>query len=117
MSRRRAFLDEGFGERRGVVQLDGRPERLIIERDGAPASQRLGARSIGRVRRIERGLQLAFLELPEGTDAAAPAARLVEGQGIEVEVVAEARREKGPGVRIIGPAQGSPRLLAAAPDL
>ena len=42
MSRREAFIDEGFGERRGVVLLDGRPERLIIERDGDIACQKLG---------------------------------------------------------------------------
>ena len=62
MSERRAFLDEGFGERRGLVVLDGRPERLLFERDGEPASQRLGAGSVARVRTIERGLNLAFLD-------------------------------------------------------
>jgi Ribonuclease G/E len=117
VSRRQAFLDVGLRERRGVVLLDGRPERLLIERDGEPASQRLGARSIARVRRIERGQQLAFLEMPEGVDAVAPAGRLAEGQAIQVEVTAEARGDKGAGVRIEGPAQGAPRLLKAAPDL
>ena len=29
MSERRAYLDIGFGETRGVVTLDGRPERLF----------------------------------------------------------------------------------------
>ena len=32
MSDRRIYLDKGIGETRGVVTLDGRPERLIIRR-------------------------------------------------------------------------------------
>ena len=40
---RRAFLDRSPGETRGVVLLDGRPERLLIVRDG-DATPRLGAR-------------------------------------------------------------------------
>ena len=62
MSRRALFLDEGFGERRGVVTLDGRPERLLIERDGS-GSARLGARFVARVTRIDRASALAFLDL------------------------------------------------------
>src|SRR4051794_4181069 len=110
MSRREAFLDEGFGERRGVVLLDGAPERLLIERDGDPASQRLGALSVARVRRIERGQQLAFLEMPEGPDAVAAIGRLTEGQVVEVEVTAEARDDKGASVRAGAVSQGPPRL-------
>ena len=34
MSRRVAYLDVGIGESRGVVLLDGLPERLVIARDG-----------------------------------------------------------------------------------
>lgn len=114
---RALFLDRSIGEARGVVTLDGRPERLIIERDGEPPSQRLGARSVARVRRIERGLGSAFLEMPDGPDAVAPAADLVEGRAVEVEIRAEARTGKGAMVFVVGQAEGPPRLSRPAPDL
>lgn len=117
MSRREGFIDEGFGERRGVVLLDGRPERLIIERDGDAPCQRLGARSVARVRSVERGQGIAFLAMVEGSDGVAPVGALAEGQVVEVEVAAEARDDKGPSLTIVGAGQGEPRLLAAAPNL
>ena len=101
MSRRQGFIDEGFGERRGVVLLDGKPERLVIERDDDFACQRLGARSAARVRTVERGQGIAFLSLPEGPDGVAPIGRLAEGQAVEVEVAAEARDEKGPSLTVV----------------
>lgn len=114
---RQAFLDAGIGERRGVVLLAGQPERLIFERDVDFACQRLDARSVARVRRIERGQGLAFLAMVEGPDAVAPAGRLVEGQMVEVAVSAEPRADKGPSVVIGAPAQGEPRVLAPGPSL
>jgi Ribonuclease G/E len=117
MSGREAFLDEGFGERRGVVLLDGRPERMIIERDGDSPAQRLGARSVARVRAVEKAQGMAYLVLPHGPDAVAPAGRLAQGQILSVEIAAEARGEKGPGVVILGPATGEPRLIEEAPAL
>jgi len=117
MSRRQGFIDEGFGERRGVVLLDGKPERLVIERDDDFACQRLGARSAARVRTVERGQGIAFLHLPEGPDGVAPVGRLAEGQTVEVEVVAEARDNKGPSLKVTGAGEGEPRLLAGAPSL
>src|SRR5437868_5694315 len=101
MSRREGFLDEGFGERRGVVLLDGKPERLIVERESHVACQKLGARSAARVRSVQRGQGIAFLALPEGPDGVAPVGRLAEGQAVEVEIAAEARGEKGPSLRVI----------------
>lgn len=117
MSRYAAFLDEAFGERRGVLFVDGRPERLLIEREGLGPSARLGAVAVARVRRIERALGTAFLELPDGVEAAAPAGQLTEGQAVEIEVTAEARAEKACVVRITGPGEGDPRPLRAAPSL
>ena len=114
---RTAFLDVGIGEARGVVLLDGRPERVIIERDGEAACQRLGARSVTRVRRVDSNLGIAFLAMPEGPDAIAPAGRRVEGQAIEVEVASESRPDKGAAVTPIAPAEGEPRLTKAAPAL
>ena len=98
MSERRLYLDAGIGERRGVVSLDGRPERLLIERDGDAACQALEAKSVARVRAIEKGPGLAFLELAEGPDAVLnltpEAGKLAAGAMIEIEIRAEARAGK-----------------------
>ncbi len=118
--KRALYLDVGVGETRGVVTLDGRPERLLIERADDLAVQRLGAVVVARVRRIDRGLSSLFLDLGEGPDAVLPlnaAAGVAEGAAIEIEITAEAHAEKGPSVRLIGPSEGPPRLLRAAPAL
>jgi Ribonuclease G/E len=105
--------------------LRGRPERLLVEREGEPAAQRLGAQVCARVRRVDRGLGMAFLDLGEGPDAAAPLSRdasLTEGAAVTVEIVAQARGAgvagKGPVVRVLGPGDGeAPRLLTPGPTL
>ncbi|HZZ34950.1 MAG TPA: ribonuclease E/G, partial [Caulobacteraceae bacterium] len=121
MSERRLYLDEGVGETRGVVTLDGRPERLLIARDGDLAVQAAGARAVARVRRIERAQNLAFLDLGDGPDAVLnlrpELGRIHEGQALEVEIRSEARRGKGGAAHFLAPADGPPRLLAAAPAL
>jgi Ribonuclease G/E len=120
MSQRRLYLDRAPGEDRGVVALDGRPERLLIRRSDDSPRQMLGARVIGRVRRIERGLSSRFIDLGEGPDAVlalSGGAGLAEGAAIEVEITAEARADKGALVRLIGAADGPPRLATAAPGL
>lgn len=118
MSARAVFLDIGIGESRGVVQLRGRPERLLVERDGEPASGRLGARVAARVRRVDRTLNLAFLDLGEGVEAVADPGKLLEGGALEVEVTAEPRNGKAASVQIHGSAEGdAPRLIAAPPSL
>ncbi len=121
MTERRIYLDVGAGESRGVVTLDGRPERLLIVRDGDLAAQALGARVVARVRALDRANALAFLDLGQGPDAilnlTKDSGRLVEGQAIEVEIRAEARRGKGASARLVGPAEGQPRLLESAPGL
>ena len=127
MSRRRLFLDEAPGETRGVVTLDGLPERLLIRRADDIPAQQLGARLVARVARIDRPLASAFLDMGEGPDAVLALsgegvvrrllASLMEGAAVEVEVAAEARRDKGALARLIGPAEGPVRLLQAAPGL
>ena len=121
MSERRLYLDVAAGETRGVVTLDGRPERLLIARDGDSPVQALGARLVGRVRAVDRANALAFLDLGSGPDAVLNLTReagpLAEGQALEVEIRAEARGDKGASARLIGPAEGPPRLLQAAPSV
>jgi len=118
---RALYLDVAPGETRGVVTLDGRPERLLIARTDDLAGQTLGAVSVGRVRSIDRSLSSLFIDLGEGPDAVLPlngeAGKLAEGAAIEVELVAEAHAEKGAVARLRGPADGAPRLLRPAPSL
>ncbi|UTP41191.1 ribonuclease E/G [Phenylobacterium sp. LH3H17] len=119
MSERRLYLDRGVGETRGVVTLDGRPERLLIARDGESATARLGARLVGRIRKVEPAFASAFVDLGgvEALLSYRPEARPVEGQSLEVEIRTEARAGKLATVRAIGPAEGPPRLLTAAPGI
>jgi Ribonuclease G/E len=118
MSGRRLYLDRAPGETRGVVTLDGRPERLLIARPDDIAVQQLGARVVARIASLERGLASAFLDLGQGPQAILPLTPgLVEGAAVEIEIAAEARTAKGAVARLIGPAEGAPRLLAAAASL
>jgi Ribonuclease G/E len=118
MSRRRLYLDAGPGETRGVVTLDGRPERLLIERPGDLPVQQYGARAVARIASLDRSLASLFLDLGAGPQAMAPlASGLSEGAAVEVEITAEARRGKGPLARLVGPGRGPPRLVAPAPGL
>jgi Ribonuclease G/E len=118
LTERRLYLDAGIGETRGVVTLDGRPERLVAVRDDDPPVQALGAEVVARVRKIERALGLAFLDLGDGPDAVLnlkpEMGRILEGQALAVEIRAESRAGKGAQARLIGEAEGPPRLLKPA---
>ena len=118
--KRAVYLDRAPGESRGVVTLDGRPERLLIQRMDDPPGQRLGAVVVGRVRRVDRSLASLFIDLGEGPDAVLPlnaAGALAEGAAIELEIAAEAHAEKGAVVRLLGASEGPPRLLRPATSL
>ena len=120
MSERRIYLDTGFGETRGVVTLDGRPERLLVERDGDDPATRAGARLVARVRTIERASAMAFLDLGggEGVLNLGPETHgLTEGAAIEVEIRAEARLGKAAVARFVAPSEGEPRLVAPPANL
>lgn len=115
------FLDETPGETRGVIARDGLFTHLIIQRDSDRPSDRLGARCVGRIARVQAGLRGAFVDLgagePFGFLPLAKDDKAGEGAKIEVEVVAEPRERKGPTLRRLGEASGEPRLLAAGPDV
>jgi hypothetical protein len=121
MSARRFFLDTGFGESRGVVMLAGRPERLMIVRDADLPIQALGARSVARVRSVDRAQGLAFMDLGEGPDAVinlvSDIGPIREGGWAEIEIRAEARASKGGAARWLAPGEGPIRLLASPPRL
>ncbi len=120
MTARRLYLDDAPGERRGVVTLEGRPERLLIQRSAMP-SPVAGEQWAARVRRIDRSLATAFLDLGQGSETllnlTGDALRLTEGALISVDITSPARRGKGPVARFIGLEEGQPRLLAPAPTL
>jgi len=120
MSDRRIYLDRGIGETRGVVTLDGRPERLIVRRDDDDPRLLLGARLVARVASLEPALATAFLDLGGGAEAILPFrpdAKPVRGQLLEIEIRGEPRRGKLAVARAFGPGEGAPRLTAAAPDV
>lgn len=120
MNSRRLYLDDAPGEQRGVVTLDGRPERLLIQRSALP-SPMVGELWAARVRRIDRSLATAFLDLGHGSETllnlTGDALRLTEGALISVEITSPTRRGKGPVARFHGLEEGQPRLLASAPTL
>jgi Ribonuclease G/E len=120
VSQRQLYLDRGIGEDRGVVLLDGQPERLLIARDGAVPEAQVGARVAARVRKVEPAFASAFLDLGKGHEALLafkPDSRPVEGAILEVEVRSEARDGKLATVRALGPGNGQLGLLQAAPGL
>lgn len=120
MSERRLFLDRGIGETRGVVTLDGRPERLILRRDDDEPRLMLGARLVARVASVEPAIATAFLDLGSGLEAVLPFkpdARPIRGAAVEIEVRSEPRDRKLAVARQLGEGEGAPRLLAAGPDV
>jgi Ribonuclease G/E len=119
--RRRLLLDEGPGERRAVVLLDGQPERLWIERAGEPVLAAAGDRFRARVKRIERGLGLAFLDLGGDEEAvlalSGPAAGVSEGQALEVQITAPGRQGKSATVSWLATGAGAPERISPASSL
>jgi hypothetical protein len=120
MAERRIYIDEGPGEIRGVVAVDGRAERLLVERagDGYP---RLGARYGARAVRLDKGSGLALLDLGGGQSAAlrlkADRAPPTEGQALEVEIAIEPQGPKAAVARVIGPGSGALGLIGESPSL
>lgn len=120
MSARRLFLDRGAGETRGVVTLDGRPERLILSRHDDDPRLCLGARHVARVASVEPAIATAFLDLGGGAEAILPfkaPQRPVRGGALEVEIRSEPRAGKLAVARELAAGEGSPRMLAPPPDV
>lgn len=103
MADRRIYIDKAPGETRGVVALDGRPERLLIEREGE-TWPRLGLRRRARVALVDRALGLAILDLGEGLEASlrlkADRAPPIQGQSLDVEIAIEPQGGKPAVARI-----------------
>lgn len=117
---RSLFLDRSPGERRGVVLLNGLPERLLIERDGEPERARAGEVRRGRVRSLSRAFRGAFVDLGlerDGLMKLEGVQGLSEGASVLAEVVAEGRGDKGATLRFHDRAEGPPELIRPALSL
>lgn len=115
----RTYVDDTPGETRGIIEGPRGFEHILIEREDDDPAQRLGAVSVGRVTRVEPGLNGAFVDLG-GVDGFLPLKRntgLHAGRKIEVEVVAEPREAKGATLRLLGPAEGETRLVRPGPSV
>lgn len=120
MSERVSFLDKCVGETRGVVTLNGKPERLILRRDEQDPRLMLGARVVARVESVDPAVATAFLDLGNAAQAILPFkqdARPVRGGTLEIEIRAEPRQGKLAVAREIGKGAGPPRLLAPPPGV
>jgi hypothetical protein len=87
-----------------VVTLEGRPERLLIERDGE-TWPRLGLRRAARVALVDRALGLAVLDLGEGQQASlrlkADRTPPVQGQSLDIEIAIEPQGGKPAVARVL----------------
>lgn len=114
------------GETRAFLEEDGRLEGLAILRDGAPLA--VGTLLLGRVRRLDRRLNAAFVALPQGPDGFLPLAEgpagLSEGALLVLRVTRVAAEAKGPRLTArLDSAEGElatgsePRVLRAGGSL
>jgi hypothetical protein len=119
--RRHLFLDASPGEMRGVVTLDGKPERLLIHRDAEVDYLPPGTVLSARVSKIERGLGIAFLRAPSGEQLVCSRAALPEGTSeggvLSVQITAPARSDKSANAKVLGPDAAPLRIIGEAPPL
>lgn len=118
---RRAYLYKGVGETIGVVTLDGRPERLMIEWPGDDPLDAEGVSGVARVRKIEKAFSSAFVQLPGGRDLILPLRpdmpALVEGGVVEIEIKTPSRADKSGVARFVAEGRGEPRVLTPGPSI
>ena len=67
MSKTRIIIDGGPGETRGALVRDGAVWDVVHHRDAEPSL--VGAVHRGRVRRVDHGLNGAFVEIGRGPEA------------------------------------------------
>jgi len=109
-----------FGLARGAICVDGQPH---VYAEGYEYNQSLtmvNVRSVGRLKSKTGGM--AFLALADGQEAVLDVpqevfVKLVEGAALEIEVIAESRREKLTRARLIGPVTGEPRRISPVQSL
>ncbi len=108
---RRLLISAAPGETRAAWMEDGRLADLVVQRDDRPS--RLGDIYHGRVAKVDKSLDAAFVELGLSRAgflplAEAPKRRLSEGDAVVVRVLREAAEPKGVRVtaRIHNPPPG-----------
>lgn len=107
------YYEARLGLARGAIYKDGLPHLYLDGYEYDPSPAVLGTRSVARVTGTAGGVR--FLALADGTEAVLDAPdgmKLNDGQAVEVEVIAEARRDKRARARFVAVAQGEPRRLS-----
>ena len=105
--KRRCVIDKAIGETRAAIWEGKNLVELYTRRWSDAAKPRLGDKFAGRVRKIEKSLGAAFIDLgtqPDGFlkfTTAPGAARLTEGVRLEVEITRESEADKGPNVKFL----------------
>jgi Ribonuclease G/E len=103
------LVDEAVGETRACLfDEDGQAIELAIERWSERETRMLdGEQALGRVIRVDNGLNAAFVELPKGAAGFLPfgrrgrPAQIHEGAKIPVQVTREAFPGKGPNLILL----------------
>ncbi len=109
--------DSRFGLARGAVFVDSRPHLYMQGYETDASAAVLGARSVARLK--SRAGEVVFLSLAGGEDAVlenAPAG-VTQGAAVEIEIVAEARRNKLARGRFLAVGEGDPRRLSPPQSL
>jgi hypothetical protein len=110
-----------FGLARGAVWADGRPHIYMEGLEADPSLALLGTRSLARLKGRAGGV--AFLDLADGAEAILDAppqdlAKLTDGAAVEIDIAAEARRDKLARARLIRLAPGeTPQRLSPVQTL
>lgn len=103
----RCVIDEAIGETRAAIWAGKTQVELYTRRHSEADHPRRGDHFAGRVRRIEKSLGAAFIDLGREPDGflkfttAPNAPRLTEGLRIDVEISREAESGKGPVVKFL----------------
>ncbi|HVZ29216.1 MAG TPA: ribonuclease E/G [Asticcacaulis sp.] len=105
--------DSRFGLACGAVYLDGRPHLYMQGYETDPSPLLLGVQSVARLK--SRAGDVAFLSLAGGEEAVlenAPAG-LAQGAAVEIEIIAEARRNKLARGKFLAVGEGDPRRVSS----
>lgn len=105
--KRRAVIEEAVGETRAAVYEGKRIAELHTWRWSDKAKPRAGDIFSGQIKRIEKSLAAAFVDLGHGPDGflkfsnAPGAPRLTEGKYIHVRITRDAEPGKGPVLKFV----------------
>ncbi len=112
------YHESRFGLARGAVFAGGRPHLYMEGLETDPSLALVGTRSIARLKGRAGGV--AFLDLACGGEAILDVpphdlAKLADGMAVEVDIAAEARRDKLARARLLRPAPSEPLQRLSPP--